>query len=137
MARPDARSGTAGVAGTAYLPGMEVQIFGVRNDANVRKAERFFKERRIKVHFMDFKQRAPSKGELQRFFQKFGEEVLIDRESKRFRALGLQAAYYGNERWLEIACDEPLVLRQPLVRAGSQLSVGFAEDLWKEWLAGS
>ncbi|MDA0329180.1 MAG: arsenate reductase [Gemmatimonadetes bacterium] len=116
---------------------MEVQIFGVKNDANVRKAERFFKERRIKVHFMDFKQRAPSKGELQRFFQKFGEEVLIDRESKRFRALGLQAAYYGNERWLEIACDEPLVLRQPLVRAGSQLSVGFAEELWKEWLAGS
>lgn len=137
MARPDARSGTAGVARTAYLPGMEVQIFGVKNDANVRKAERFFKERRIKVHFMDFKQRAPSKGELQRFFQKFGEEVLIDRESKRFRALGLQAAYYGNERWLEIACDEPLVLRQPLVRAGSQLSVGFAEELWKEWLAGS
>lgn len=115
---------------------MEVQIFGVKKNADVRKAERFFKERRIKVHFMDFKQRSPSKGELRRFFQKFGEEQLIDREAKRFQALGLQAAYYGDDRWLEIACEEPLILRQPLVRCGNHLSVGSAEELWKEWTAG-
>lgn len=115
---------------------MEVQIFGVKKNADVRKAERFFKERRIKVHFMDFKQRSPSKGELRRFFQKFGEERLIDRGAKRFAALGLQTAYYGDDRWLEIASDEPLILRQPLVRSGNLLSVGLAEDLWKEWVAG-
>jgi arsenate reductase-like glutaredoxin family protein len=114
---------------------MEVQIFGVKNHADVRKAERFFKERRIKVHFMDFKQRAPSRGELSRFFQKFGEEALIDRKAKRFQALGLQTAFYGDERWLEIACEEPLILRQPLVRSGKNLSVGLAEDAWKEWTA--
>ncbi len=115
---------------------MDVQIFGVKKNADVRKAERFFKERRINVHFMDFKQRSPSKGELKRFFERFGEEQLIDRDSKRFHALGLQTAYYGNDRWLEIACEEPLVLRQPLVRSGALLSVGLAEDLWKEWVDG-
>jgi len=118
----------------AILVVMDVQIFGVKNDADVRKAERFFKERRIKIHFMDFKQRNPSKGELRRFFQKFGEEQLIDRDSKRFRALGLHTAYYGDERWLEIACDEPMILRQPLVRSGNNLSVGPAEAQWKEWV---
>lgn len=114
---------------------MDVQIFGVKNNADVRKAERFFKERRIKIHFMDFKQRNPSKGELQRFFQKFGEEELIDRDSKRFTNLGLHTAYYGDDRWLEIASDEPLILRQPLVRSGNNLSVGAAEEQWKEWVA--
>ena len=112
---------------------MDVQIFGVKNDADVRKAERFFKERRVKIHFMDFKQRAPSKGELKRFFQKFGEQRLIDRDAKRFKALGLHAAYYGDDRWLEIACEEPLILRQPLVRSGNHLSVGLAEEEWKTW----
>ena len=63
---------------------MDVQIFGVNNNNDVRKAQRFFKERRANVHFMDFKQRSPSKGELRRFFQKFGEEQLIDRDAKRF-----------------------------------------------------
>ena len=66
---------------------------------------------------MDFKVKGPSKGELKRFAQKFGgAEALIDRNSKRFGALGLETAYYGDERWLEIAVDEPMILRQPLVR---------------------
>ena len=115
---------------------MEVQIFGVKNDADVRKALRFFQERRIRVHFVDFKQRAPSPGELRRFFQKFGEERLIDRGSKRFLALGLKTAYYGDDRWIEIASEEPLILRMPLVRSGNRLSVGLDEDAWKAWIAG-
>ena len=129
-----------GVNVTGRLPEppvpMDVQIFGVKKNADVRKAERFFKERRINVHFMDFKQRKPSKGELRRFFDRFGEERLIDRDAKRFHALGLQTAYYGDDRWLEIACDEPEILRQPLVRSGNSLTVGPAEAEWKEWLAG-
>jgi arsenate reductase-like glutaredoxin family protein len=112
---------------------MDVQIFGVNNNPDVRKALRFFKERRAGVHFMDFKQRSPSKGELHRFFQKFGEEQLIDREAKRFKAMGLQAAYYSDDLWLEIACDEPMILRMPLVRSGNDLTVGLAEATWKEW----
>ena len=113
---------------------MDVQIFGVNTNADVRKAQRFFKERRVNVHFMDFKQRSPSKGELRRFFQKFGEERLIDRDAKRFKALGLPTAYYGDDRWLEIACEEPLILRMPLVRRGNDLTVGSAAATWKEWV---
>lgn len=116
--------------------GMEVQVFGVQNDADTRKALRFFKERRVKVHFVDFKQRSPSPGELRRFFDRFGEERLIDRSSKRFAALGLQAAFYGNERWLEIASEEPLILRMPLVRSGNRLAVGHDEEGWRSWLEG-
>jgi arsenate reductase-like glutaredoxin family protein len=114
---------------------MEVQIFGVQKNADTRKALRFFKERRVKVHFVDFEQRAPSAGELRRFFERFGEARLIDRSSKRFAALGLQSAYYGDERWMEIAAEEPLILAMPLVRNGNRLSVGHDEAAWKEWLA--
>lgn len=114
---------------------MEVQVFGVQNDADTRKALRFFKERRAKVHFVDFKQRCPSAGELRRFFDRFGEQKLIDRSSKRFAALGFQSAYYGNERWMEIAEEEPLILVMPLVRSGNRLSVGLDEPAWKAWLS--
>ena len=115
---------------------MEVQVFGVKNDADTRKALRFFKERRVKVHFVDLKQRSPSPGELRRFFERFGEERLVDRSAKRFQTLGLGTAYYGDERWLEIACEEPLILKLPLVRSGTRLTVGLDESGWKEWLAG-
>lgn len=112
---------------------MEVQIFGTKKSAATRKAQRFFAERRIRVHFVDLTQRAASPGELRRFVQKFGMDALIDRESKRFAELGLAHASYGDERWLQILGEEPLVLRQPLVRHGTQLTVGAAEATWKEW----
>ena len=83
---------------------------------------------------MDFKVKGPSAGELKRFAQKFGgAEVLINRESKRFKSLGLDTAYYGDERWLEIAVEEPEILRTPLVRNQNQLTVGLAEADWKDW----
>ena len=69
---------------------MDVQVFGVKNDADTRKALRFFKERRIKVHFVDFKIRGPSKGELRRFSDKYGMDALVDRDAKRFQELGLR-----------------------------------------------
>ena len=112
---------------------MNIQIFGIRNDADTRKAERFFKERRIPVHFVDVKVKPPSKAELRRFWQKFGADTLIDRDAKRFRSLGLGSAHYGDERWFEIALDEPLILRLPLVRNGNDLTVGAAPERWKEW----
>ena len=78
----------------------DVQIFGTRSSADTRRAERFFKERRIRIHFVDLKRRAASTRELRRFFDRFSAEGLIDRDSKRFAALGLQTAHYGDDRWL-------------------------------------
>lgn len=114
---------------------MEVQIFGTQKSADTRKAQRFFKERRVKVHFVDLKVRAASRGELTRFAQKFGAEALVDRESKRFQNLGLATAYYSDQKWLEVLEEEPLILVQPLVRWKNRLTVGLAEEEWAEWVA--
>lgn len=117
------------------MPDILVQIFGTKKNADTRKAQRFFAERRIKVHFVDLAERAASLGELRRFSQKFGAEKLIDRESRRFADLGLRTALYGEDRWLDILADEPLILRQPLVRLQHKLTIGLDEATWKEWLA--
>lgn len=115
--------------------GIEVQIFGTKKSADTRKALRFFAERRVRTHFVDLAERAASLGELKRFAQKFGAEGLIDRDSKRFADLGLRTARYGDEKWLGILADEPLLLRQPLVRLQTKLCIGVDEKLFKEWLA--
>ena len=114
---------------------MEVQIFGVRNDADTRKALRFFSERRVRIHFVDLKQRAASAGELRRFVQRFGADALVDRGSSRFRSLGLHQAHYGADRWLDVLAEEPLLLRTPLVRWKQRLTVGLDEDAWRGWVA--
>ena len=113
---------------------MEVQIFGTKKNADTRKALRFFAERRVKTHFVDLAERAAAPGELKRFAQKFGVQALVDREAKRFADLGLGPARYGDERWIEILAEEPLVLRQPLVRWQQRLTIGAAEPEWKQWI---
>lgn len=112
---------------------MEVQIFGTRKSSDTRKALRFFAERRIKVHFVDLQERAASPGELRRFAQKFGVQALVDRTSRRHAELGLGAASFSDDRWLDKLVEEPMLLRMPLVRRQHQLTVGDAEPTWREW----
>lgn len=114
---------------------MDVQVFGTKKSADTRKALRFFAERRVRTHFVDLAERAASRGELMRFAQKFGVPALIDESSKRFADLGLTTARYGDERWLAILVDEPLLLRVPLVRHGNALTIGLSEATWTSWLA--
>lgn len=112
---------------------MEVQIFGTRKNADARKAIRFFAERGWKTHFVDLAERPPSPGELRRFTTTFGVSALIDRDSRRFRELGLAAAPPGDDRWVARLLAEPLLLRQPLVRAQNRVTVGLAVAEWKDW----
>lgn len=112
---------------------MEVQIFGTKKNSDTRAALRFFAERRVKTHFVDFAVRPPSRGELLRFVQKFGVAKLIDRDSKRFAELGWVAARYSDEQWLDKLAMEPGVIQQPLVRCRQQLTIGPADTTWKTW----
>ncbi len=114
---------------------MEVQVFGIKKSADTRKALRFFAERRVKTHFVNLDERAASPGELKRFVQKFGIDRLVDRESRRFDELGLRHARLSDERWLDKLAEEPLLLVMPLVRNGNALTVGLAEQDWKDWTA--
>ena len=71
---------------------MNIQIFGFKNCQDTRKAQRFFAERRIPVHFVDLDERPAAKGELRRFAERFGPAALIDKEGARYKALGLRVA---------------------------------------------
>jgi arsenate reductase len=113
---------------------VNVQIFGFTDCQDTRKAQRFFAERRIAVHFVDLAERPASKGELRRFAERFGPAAVIDRESARFKALGLHVAGDSPQRLLERALAEPRLLRTPLVRNGGKVTIGYAPEEWRGWV---
>jgi len=113
---------------------VDVQIFGIQKNQDVRKALRFFSERRVTVHFVDFAQRAASLGELRHFAQKLGVGPLINKDSKRYAELGLGAVRYDEEQWLSKLVEEPLVLVVPLARFQKKVTVGLAEQEWVFWV---
>jgi arsenate reductase-like glutaredoxin family protein len=83
---------------------------------------------------VDLLEKPASLGELRRFAQKFGVTALIDKDSKRFAELGLRYTRMSDAHWLSLLSEEPLLLRLPLVRNGSQVMIGADETIWRDWM---
>jgi arsenate reductase (glutaredoxin) len=111
-----------------------VQIFGIKGSAETRAAERFFKERRIPIHFVDLKERPMAPGEIKRFIDRFGLDNLIDRDGKAHADAGLKYLKVSADELLAKVEREPKLLRLPLVRGGNKLSIGKDEPGWKAML---
>jgi arsenate reductase (glutaredoxin) len=111
---------------------MEAQIFGLQKSQETRAAERFFKERKIKLHIVDLLERPIAWGELKRFVDKFGWDNVLDRTGKVFAASGLEYIKLSEEGWVAKVQDEPRLLRLPLLRVGKNLAVGKDETAWKQ-----
>src|ERR1700733_1536562 len=115
---------------------LNVQIFGVKNSPAVRAAERFFKERRIAIHFVDLKLKPMAAGEIKRFIDRFGLTGLVDNDGKAYVDAGLNYMKLSDFELLSRIEREPKLLRLPLIRAGNQISIGQDETSWKAMVAG-
>lgn len=114
-----------------------VQIFGVKNSQATRAAERFFKERRATIQLVDLKQKPMAPGEIRRFIERFGLTGLLDTEGAAYEGAGLKYLKLTETEMLERIEREPKLLRLPLVRAASKVSIGHDEDSWKAMLTAS
>lgn len=110
---------------------MNVQIFGKSKCFDTKKAQRYFKERNIKVQYIDLGKKAMSAGELNSVLQAVGSlDALIN--SKHPDASLLQYLAYDADK-IEKLLDEPLLLKTPIVRNGKKACVGYQPDIWKTW----
>lgn len=112
---------------------MNIQIFGTKKCNETKKAERFFKERRIKYQFVDMKKKGMSKGEFNSVAQANGGlDHMINWEGKDQNLLAL-IKYIANEDKLEKVLENPQVIKTPVVRNGKQSTLGYQSDVWKKW----
>ena len=112
---------------------MNIQIFGTKKSSDTRKAERFFKERGIKFQYVDLKQKGLSKGEFQSVSRAVGGlDAMIDQDSKDKDLLVL-ITYIASEDKLQKALENQSILKQPIVRNGSQATVGYQKKKKKNW----
>ena len=112
---------------------MNIQIFGTKKCNETKKAERFFKERRIKYQFVDMKKKGMSKGEFNSVSQANGGlDHMINWEGKDQNLLAL-IKYIANEDKLEKVLETPQIIKTPVVRNGKQSTLGYQPDVWKKW----
>ena len=109
---------------------MNIQIFGTKSCNDTKKAERYFKERRINFHFRDFNEKGLAKGELENITRVIPLEELIDKEGKQYKKKNMQFMVFNLEE--ELLAD-PLLLLTPIVRNGKEVTIGYQPDVWKKW----
>ena len=109
---------------------MNIQIFGKSKCFDTKKAERWFKERRIKYQYIDLVKYGISQGELSSVKNAVGLDALADPKDQDY-ALFTHLA--GAEAKLEKLYEIPEMLRTPIVRNGRQATVGFCPEIWKDW----
>jgi arsenate reductase-like glutaredoxin family protein len=111
-----------------------IQIFGLENDQATRAAQRFFKERRVPISFVDLRQRPIAPGELRRFIERLGARALLDDSSRSYREAGLGYLRMDDDEIVERLLRDGRLLRLPLVRHANQVTAGRAEETWRSWL---
>jgi len=109
-----------------------IQIFGTNKCQNTKAAQRFFKERRVPIQFIDLTEKGLSEGEFQSIKKAVGLENMMDREGREYQKLNLKYQKFDIESKLK---ENNLLLKTPVVRQTPKATVGYVPETWKQWLA--
>ncbi|WP_312941573.1 arsenate reductase family protein [Oscillibacter sp.] len=110
---------------------MNIQIFGSSKSFDSRKAERWFKERRIKYQYIDVASKGLSPREYQSVKQKVGYEALVNRKSRVYKSLFM--AYITPDAQEAKLLENPELFQTPIVRNGKDATVGYHPEIWETW----
>ncbi len=112
---------------------MNIQIFGKNKCFDTKKAERYFKERRIRFQSIDLKRYGMSGKEFDSVLRAVGGiDNLIDWDSKDPDVTLMK--YMDDQRAKEDKVfDYPLLMKTPIVRNGKQATAGYCPQIWDTW----
>lgn len=112
---------------------MNIQIYGKSKCFDTKKAERYFKERRIKYQYVDLEKYGMSNGEYRNIKSAIGSmEELIDENSKAYEKCFIKYLA-SNEAIEEKLLENQSLFKTPIVRNGKKATVGYQPDIWKSW----
>ena len=112
---------------------MNIQIYGKSKCFDTKKAERWFKERRIKFQSIDLKRDGMSPREFDSVLRAVGGvDKLIDWNGKSQEIINMK---YMEDRTSkeDKLFDDPTLMKTPIVRNGKQATAGYCPEVWETW----
>ena len=98
---------------------MNIQIYGAKKCFDTKKAERYFKERKIPFQSIESAKRC------------IDVEDMIDRKAKAYKDLYMD--YIDEKKREGTLFENPALFRTPIVRNGKEFTLGYCPDVWKNW----
>ena len=112
---------------------MNIQIFGKSKCFDTKKAERYFKERRIPFQSIDLPRFGMSGREFDSVLRAVGGvDNLIDWDVKH-PDIDLMRYMDDSRAKEDKVFDNPKLMKLPVVRNGRKATVGYCPEIWKDW----
>lgn len=116
-----------------------VQIFGTAKSFDTKKAQMWFKERRIPFQFINLKEKEMSRGEFDTVVDAIKKqegsfdsaiEALIDKSGKDYSSI----AYLDDSDKADKLFENQKLLKLPICRNGKTMAtVGLQQKIWESW----
>ena len=112
---------------------MNIQIFGKSKCFDTKKAERYFKERRIPFQSIDVVRFGMAPREFDNVLRAVGGiDNLIDWNVKH-PDIDLMRYMDDSAAKEDKVYDNPKLMKTPVVRNGKQATVGYCPEVWESW----
>ena len=109
---------------------MKIQIWGKSKCFDTKKAERYFKERRIPYQAIDLLRYGMSRGELTSVKNAVGLDTMLNPKAADYSLV--QHMPYEQDK-IERLREDPSLLQTPIVRNGRQATAGYCPEVWQTW----
>jgi arsenate reductase len=111
---------------------MNIQIFMSKKNFDCQKAERWFKERKIKFQSVDLAKKGMSPREFDAVAAQVDLMNLIDTENKKYAESAVRFMHDKDMIRAQLL-ENPHLIKGPIVRNGRLATVGYHPEVWETW----
>jgi len=113
--------------------GNPVTLYGIPNCDTIKKARNWLRDQRIDYQFHDYRKQGVDTALLQSMAAQLGWETMLNRRGTTWRALPeAQKAQIDEASALQLMCDNPALIKRPILAHGNTFHIAFSEQQYQE-----
>jgi len=111
-----------------------VKIYGIPNCTSVKKALDFVKQSGVEFEFVDFKKTKPTLAQVEAWAKAVTIDRLFNTKGTKYKSSGLDYKSMSESEKLAALCEEPTMIKRPVIEHNDKVIVGFDEESYKKEL---
>jgi Spx/MgsR family transcriptional regulator len=110
-------------------------VYGIPNCDTMKKTFRWLNEHNVPYIFHDYKKQGIDRATLAQWVGELGWEALVNRRGSTWRQLdAITAADLDAERAITLMCQQPSLIKRPLIAHHKRLFLGYTPEIWQTTL---
>ena len=112
-----------------------ITLYGIKNCDTVKKARKWLDERNIDYTFHDFRVDGLDTEQVENWLSELGADAVVNKRSTTWKQLTeSQKEQALSDDAAALICENPTLIKRPLLDTGESRHLGFKADNYQLWL---